>query len=103
MATFEREDTGFVSPRRPMIRPPKVRWTQILAISIFWFALNLHWSALGIIILPSQVFKIVGGPLIDAFTRSHQPVLGFQLLFAMAIVYCLIGTVTVRFIRGVKR
>ncbi len=60
MATLEHEDTGFVSPRRPAIRLPKVRWTQILAISIFWFALNLHWSALGIIILPSQVFKMVG-------------------------------------------
>ncbi|MDQ6644755.1 MAG: MFS transporter, partial [Chloroflexota bacterium] len=39
---------------------PKVPWTQILAISIFWLALNFHWAALGIIILPSQVFKIVG-------------------------------------------
>jgi MFS family permease len=60
MATLEHEDTGFARPRRPAIRLPKVRWTQILAISIFWFALNLHWSALGIIILPSQVFKMVG-------------------------------------------
>ena len=60
MATLEHEDKGFASPRRPAIRLPKVRWTQILAISIFWFALNLHWSALGIIILPSQVFKMVG-------------------------------------------
>jgi MFS family permease len=60
MATLEHEDTGFAPARRPAIRLPKVRWTQILAISIFWFALNLHWSALGIIILPSQVFKIVG-------------------------------------------
>ncbi|HCJ33234.1 MAG TPA: hypothetical protein DHV65_02920, partial [Ktedonobacter sp.] len=32
----------------------------MLAISIFWLALNFHWAALGIIILPSQVFKIVG-------------------------------------------
>src|SRR5215472_3378328 len=60
MATLEHEETGYASPRRPAIRLPKVRWTQILAISIFWFALNLHWSALGIIILPSQVFKMVG-------------------------------------------
>ena len=43
---------------------PKLRWTQILAISIFWFALNFHWSALGVIILPSQVFKLVG--------RAHE-------------------------------
>ena len=53
--------------------------------------------------LPQVIAPIIGGPLIDTFTRAHQPVLGFQLLFAMAIVYCLIGTVTVRYIRGVKR
>jgi MFS family permease len=39
---------------------PRLRWTQILAISIFWFGLNFHWAALGIIVLPSQVFKLVG-------------------------------------------
>ena len=53
--------------------------------------------------LPQVIAPVIGGPLIDAFTRSHQPVLGFQLLFAMSIVYCLLGTVTVRYIRGVKR
>ena len=36
-------------------------------------------------------------------TGLHQPVFGFQFLFAVAIVYCLIGTITVRYIRGVKR
>ncbi len=45
---------------KPVILLPKLRWLQIFAISIFWFALNFHWSALGIIILPSQVFKLVG-------------------------------------------
>ena len=53
--------------------------------------------------LPQVIAPVIGGPLIDSFTRAHQPVLGFQLLFAMAILYCLIGTVTVRYIRGVKR
>jgi len=53
--------------------------------------------------LPQVIAPVLGGPLIDSFTRSGNPVLGFQLLFTMAIVYCLIGTVTVRFIRGVKR
>ncbi len=42
------------------IHLPRLRWTQILAISIFFLALNLHWAALGIIIIPSQVFKIAG-------------------------------------------
>ncbi len=53
--------------------------------------------------LPQVIAPVIGGPLIDTFTRSHQPILGFQLLFALAVAYCLIGTVTVRYIRGVKK
>lgn len=53
--------------------------------------------------LPRVIAPVVAGPLIDTFARLHQPVLGFQLLFAVAMVYCLLGTVTVRYIRGVKR
>ena len=60
MATLKQEDAGFVTPRRPAVELPRLRWTQILSISIFAFALNFHWAALGIIILPSQVLKIVG-------------------------------------------
>src|SRR5437016_2386334 len=60
MATLEQNSGDLISPRRLAINLPKLRWTQILAISIFWLALNFHWAALGIIILPSQVFKIVG-------------------------------------------
>ena len=60
MAATEHEHAQFAPARRPTMRLPKVRWTQILAISIFWFALNFHWTALGIIILPSQIFKMVG-------------------------------------------
>lgn len=52
--------------------------------------------------LPQVIAPIIGGPLIDSFTHSGNPILGYQLLFAMSIAYCLIGTVTVRFIRGVK-
>ena len=52
--------------------------------------------------LPQVIAPIIGGPLIDSFTRSGNPILGYQLLFAMSIAYCLIGTVTVRFIRGVR-
>ncbi|MHB8597299.1 MAG: MFS transporter [Ktedonobacteraceae bacterium] len=60
MATIEQDDEDALSSRHPSISLPKLRWTQILAISIFWLALNFHWAALGIIILPSQVFKLVG-------------------------------------------
>jgi MFS family permease len=60
MATIEQDGEDAISSRRLSIALPKLRWTQILAISIFWLALNFHWAALGIIILPSQVFKIAG-------------------------------------------
>ena len=53
--------------------------------------------------LPQVIAPVLGGPLIDSFTRAGNPVPGFQLLFTMAIVYCVLGTVTVRYIRGVKR
>src|SRR5947209_7581859 len=59
MAIVE-ESGGESLPPRLAIKLPRVPLTQILAISIFWLALNFHWAALGIIILPSQVFKLVG-------------------------------------------
>lgn len=52
--------------------------------------------------LPQVIAPVIGGPLLDSFTKSGHPVLGFQILFAMSIVYCLIGTVTVRYIRKVQ-
>src|SRR5690348_2465155 len=60
MAVVEQENTGIVPVRRPPLALPRLGWPQILSISIFWLALNFHWAALGIIILPSQVFKMVG-------------------------------------------
>lgn len=60
MATLEQEGTVAVSSQQRISDLPRLRWTHILAISIFWMALNFHWAALGIIILPSQVFKLVG-------------------------------------------
>src|SRR5947209_11625625 len=59
MAIVE-ESGGESLPPCLAIKLPRVPLTQILAISIFWLALNFHWAALGIIILPSQVFKLVG-------------------------------------------
>ena len=52
--------------------------------------------------VPQIIAPVLGGPLIDTFTRNGQTVLGYQLLFIMAIIYCVLGTVTVRYIRGVK-
>lgn len=52
--------------------------------------------------IPQIVAPVLGGPLIDTFTRQGHPALGFQLLFAIAVVYCVLSTVAVRYIRGVK-
>ena len=60
MATLEHESAGSLAAPSPAIQRPRLRWTRILSISIFWLALSFHWAALGIIILPSQVFKIAG-------------------------------------------
>src|SRR5579884_1768753 len=60
MASIGQEVTDTLADQREAIYLPRLHWTQILAISIFWFALNFHWAALGTIILPSQVFKMVG-------------------------------------------
>jgi MFS family permease len=53
--------------------------------------------------LPQIIAPVLGGPIIDSFTRSGHPVQGFQVLFTLAIIYCVIGTVTIRFIKSVKR
>src|ERR1700694_2113951 len=66
MATLEHESAGSLAAHRPAIQRPRLRWTRILSISIFWLALSFHWAALGIIILPSQVFKIAGNAIIIA-------------------------------------
>ncbi len=57
---MEHEDAGTIAAHSAVPALPKIRWTHILSISIFWLALNFHWAALAIIILPSQVYKIVG-------------------------------------------
>ncbi|GCE26864.1 hypothetical protein KDA_23480 [Dictyobacter alpinus] len=53
--------------------------------------------------VPQIIAPVLGGPLIDSFARSGHPVQGYQILFVMAIIYCILGTVTIRYIRGVKR
>jgi MFS family permease len=38
---------------------PKRSLGGLIAISIFWFALNFHWAAVGVILVPSQVIGIL--------------------------------------------
>src|SRR5690242_9793021 len=42
------------------VKPARAHWSQIGAISIFWFALNFHWNALLTVVLPSQILMLVG-------------------------------------------
>jgi MFS family permease len=51
--------------------------------------------------VPQIIAPVIGGPLLDYF-NTRAPSLGYTILFATAILYCVIGTVTVRFIRTVR-
>ena len=82
MTTAGNEETELISPPQYVVHIEKLSWKQLIAISIFWFALNFHWAALGIIILPSQVFKLAG-PLHQGESLAFVLVPGaFVALFA---------------------
>ncbi|GAC1375225.1 MAG: hypothetical protein PVS3B1_32500 [Ktedonobacteraceae bacterium] len=82
MTTVGNEEMELLSSPQHVIDGAKLSWKQLIAISIFWFALNFHWAALGIIILPSQVFKLVG-PLHQGESLAFVLVPGaFVALFA---------------------
>jgi MFS family permease len=53
--------------------------------------------------LPQVVAVVFGGWLLSLAVAVGQPSLGYTLLFVSFVVFCVLGTVTVRFIRGVKR
>src|SRR5690348_4246144 len=55
MTTQGQEGVESIAAGRPAIQLPRLRWRHLLS-----FALNFHWAALLLIILPSQVFKIAG-------------------------------------------
>ncbi len=38
---------------------PKRSLGGLIAISIFWFALNFHWAAVGVLLVPSQVIGLL--------------------------------------------
>jgi MFS family permease len=58
---------------------------------------------------PQVLSYVIGAFVITAFTTggifaiSGQPALGYTLLFVLFIIYATAGTITVRYIRGVKR
>ena len=53
--------------------------------------------------LPQVLAFVFGGWLLAFGVASGNRDLGYTLLFAFLVVFCVLGTVTVRFIRGVKR
>src|SRR5260370_10034997 len=48
--------TSSLSIGVPVARRP---FGGLVAISIFWFAINFHWAALPLLIIPSQVFGLL--------------------------------------------
>ena len=38
---------------------PRRSFGQLVAISLFWFALNFHWAAVGVLLVPSQVIALL--------------------------------------------
>jgi MFS family permease len=58
---FARHGNAEASPRTQDARQlVGSGWARVGGISIFWFALNFHWSALLTVVLPSQVLALVG-------------------------------------------
>ncbi|HUY76167.1 MAG TPA: MFS transporter, partial [Ktedonobacterales bacterium] len=58
---------------------PRVSRGRMIAISVFWFAINLHWAAVGVLLVPSQVVALLlrvapGATLADraAWATSHE-------------------------------
>src|SRR5262245_57200635 len=60
MATLDQHSSDVSPSSAPVVKLARLSLLQILAISIFYLALNFHWAVLGLIVLPSQVFKMVG-------------------------------------------
>jgi MFS family permease len=52
--------SGLSSSTAPQSIPlPRRSIGQLVAISLFWFALNFHWAAVGVLLVPSQVIALL--------------------------------------------
>src|SRR5512146_2114588 len=47
-------------PSTPIARP-RLSTLQQALLSFFWFATNVHWTAILIVTMPSQIKAVVGG------------------------------------------
>ena len=81
---------GIALPRRSI--------GQLVAISIFWFALNFHWAALPIFIIPAQVYGLLlqeapGATLAEraAFVSDPRIALAQTLVQAPGLIVALLG------------
>jgi MFS family permease len=76
---------------------PRRTLGQLVAISIFWFAINFHWAAVGVLLVPSQVigllFREAPGATLAAraaWTNSHAG-LAQALVVAPGLIVALIA------------
>lgn len=76
---------------------PKRSLGGLIAISIFWFALNFHWAALPLILLPSQIVGLLfheapGSTLVAqaAWVDQHKG-LGLAIVLAPGLIVALLA------------
>ena len=46
-------------PASTVAAQPRRRLGELVSISIFWFAINFHWSALLLLLVPAQVYELL--------------------------------------------
>ena len=81
----------------PQTTLPRRSLGGLIAISIFWFAINFHWSALLLIVVPSQVTSLLlhaapGAALVDqkSWVDAHKA-LTLALVLAPGLIVALIA------------
>ncbi|HST87323.1 MAG TPA: MFS transporter, partial [Ktedonobacterales bacterium] len=90
--------SGASVPTAASVALPRRSTGQLVAISIFWFALNFHWAALPIFIIPAQVFGLLlreapGATLAEraAFVSDPRIALAQTLVQAPGLIVALLG------------
>lgn len=79
------------------VAQPKRSLGQLVAISIFWFALNFHWTAINSFIIPPQVVALLyraapaGSPAAQSAWVNDQKALALAIVVAPGLVVALLA------------
>ncbi|HLJ82198.1 MAG TPA: MFS transporter [Ktedonobacterales bacterium] len=81
----------------PALRLPHRRVGELVAISIFWFAINFHWAALLQLVIPGQVYGLLfhaapAGTLAEraSWADGHSP-LALAIVLAPGLIVALLA------------